>query len=482
MSESSSSDEYEGTPKESLWDKFTTFTSPRVVHVQSPYIAIPYYMVALLIAVIYIIPFFYNLRFLEREPVEALATVELSPPNKVNWWNCSNLEGDCETFFQPHSELSYCREPGANCYNFALPSLSPAYTAEGETAVATSEMDVEYMHTNGKFRQIKSSRKRWRVAGIENYMLHVKTRFSAFDWTGEMDSVQGLIRDRNGSLCRIRNVHSGSEPYADYFARKYPPCGTTSTYDGTTAFSSSWGDYYGLKMVLESAGLSLDDELNRKGVNKNFSTLRDIGHIIVLSIHYENAQASDFWSWPFGPKDKYIVEFMPQESSKEDYYEWVERTFTDAERTMGRHDFRKKGLRIFTSSTGARGEFRYYKLVQDLAIISVLLGIARTFVTEVLLRIYKRSSKFGFVARFFYSQTENKVLCESITGHEKEGAGQQPMPRRRQSIMTPLPQMEPPAERSISLTGSGANDDGDRKESSVLPPPHPRSQDAALWA
>eukprot|EP00931_Biecheleriopsis_adriatica_P034960 TRINITY_DN20158_c0_g1_i1.p1 TRINITY_DN20158_c0_g1~~TRINITY_DN20158_c0_g1_i1.p1 ORF type:complete len:550 (+),score=85.60 TRINITY_DN20158_c0_g1_i1:33-1652(+) len=203
----------------------------------------------------------------------------------------------------------------------------------------------------------------------------------------------------NGSkhivLCDAEKEASGACTIElDSWKRDYPSCGGKS--GKKDCFSTGWADFISMDMLLEAAGISLEDGISG-GLPRRWW-----GTAVELNIEYSNAHPGDFWfHWPWTTHLQYTYSVTKLDDyvwgSKAEYENtYVREKDINLENVHGnaRRVVRLSGLTVVVNIHGQLATFNVAHFTSLFAVFSIIFSMAVLFVDAFVLFLYKRTHFF----------------------------------------------------------------------------------------
>jgi len=385
---------------------FTDYRTPHFVIIRSKWLRIPELCLKGILLLIFMSYIVIPLHFMRKDPVTQSRTLDLEPPIS-DWWNsdCTWLKGDCEIVVPNETE---CDKNFSSCLPAPLheSAISPKGGAVqgGSVSVAFSEFRTVEACAKSEISRCTSFKKghaeNRSFSGVDTLLLFVRHRFETATWTQSGAEVQGLLEFADGSEPRrLRDKVSNSAVISDeaFLAQRFPDfCGSDNGNGSDTCMSTQAGDYMSIGLLLKAANMSID-------------TIRVHGGAMELGLTFTNMDMSDFWSYPIGPKAKYV--YRPREQllgfneGSQDIF-WTE--LEDITETSQRKVV-KPCLLIAVNFKGERGVFDWLTLMTRLTVCSAALALSHFVVDNILVTLYKRSESMKHVHALFevYKQKES---------------------------------------------------------------------------
>lgn len=380
--------------KPSAIDRFLTeFAVPQEVRIRSKWLRVPEIIIdVLLVSVFVMYRYVYMLGFCEimdtRGRVCILDTGVYAPGTGTCW----EVSGACPYFVPEATKYDYCAQHGGRvaepldptsmnstcglvwpCVNPRWRSVTFSRSGIGVTLATSIAFEngtqayitaAEHMHVLKVMARVPTD------AGQAPLNLYQTS--GAFQFAGEEKPRRFSYKAMQGQTNR---------EYPGWTSNK--TCGGIQG-DSVSAHeccTSSYATYFTLGVLMEAAGVSMNDE-------SVIGSVRQFGTQLDLNIHFTNVD--DFWSWPIGFKPRYTVQverarFVEGGLSPEERYRafWL----NDDNVT---EEIMARGVSVTPQVTAHLAAFEPLVAVTKLTIATVIMGFTKVFVSRILTFVYRR--------------------------------------------------------------------------------------------
>lgn len=342
----------------------------------------------------------YKLQFMSWAPAQATLVLDLIGP-QINFWDCAEMNRTCRFQYPRPEDYPYCLKRPCevfDAYDIASSQSSNIFLATKVAHVVQEKcVRTEKAACTKLWNDVHVADRL--VAGIENYNLKMQHAYTSnalrdhFFNTG----TQGFLKVKGEQT--LRPIRGFSSATAERRYRQQPlgydnpPCGDNNAHSDHTCFSSGFGDIISLGVLLNAAGLKLDEPAGQ-------STVRETGVVLKLDIWYTNGDPFDFYVPPVGPTPKYIIEPNVLYMAGERTPAWIGRqSIHDTDNKNRRRTLEyKTGIDVVVQVKGTLGSFDLFHFIVVLAVSMAMLSISKTLVNHILVRIYHKTPGFRHIS------------------------------------------------------------------------------------
>eukprot|EP00929_Paragymnodinium_shiwhaense_P053041 TRINITY_DN2655_c0_g1_i2.p1 TRINITY_DN2655_c0_g1~~TRINITY_DN2655_c0_g1_i2.p1 ORF type:complete len:472 (-),score=33.08 TRINITY_DN2655_c0_g1_i2:397-1812(-) len=416
---------------------FTDFRVVPHIVVRSPELRIPE-LVLFLVLFAFVVGYgaLYELHFLARHPLVAEGIVELGAPLS-NFWTCSNHGFDCKlAYLDP---VPYCTPEAQQVGDYVCKKKTAGMVEPDDQipsarmAVTLSELnfpqyscehfglkegvdcwgfmkDPVFVPQTQVAQDVESNHAMFRSAWVDS--LNPSYVFKGVDIQSLLTFTDPITGQQDVRRLPTYNVRSGGGkelsndiPNVDYFRNAYPEVCGTDTGDGESCFGGEFADYISLRVLLRAAGISnLTVHDRRQGI------------ILEVLVTSTNADHNDFWTWPFGRKQKVVYTPVVRRLSHSDSINNEYQKEKELNSSVVMH---RSGhiLLVQAYHTGTYATFDPLDFASRFAIASTILASAHFFVRYVL------SKAFEYVRGLQHIPALLKASSAKATPHSDDFIG-----------------------------------------------------------
>jgi hypothetical protein len=244
------------------------------------------------------------------------------------------------------------------------------------------------------------------VAGIEEFQIKLRHRFHASHKGGPLmvngDSAMGFLQpadlskpplriDFSDRACDI-NKKQGTfdcDAQMPQWERISPhKCGAQVSASNRTCMSSVEGDYISIGVLLEAAGISLDEPSAAEENRSLKRTLRHDGVIVQLGVAFTNMDPHDFWTFPIGASCKYTL--YPNRAVYSGQDDSLNTRVTYSADGTHRVKTTSRGITLALDSDGTLGIMSFAHILTTIVVSTAVLAYGHLIVNYGLTEIYMR--------------------------------------------------------------------------------------------
>jgi hypothetical protein len=378
----------------------------------------------------------YKLQFMKAVTSVGDTVVSVFPPLS-NFWNCTNVDTDCEYRSINSSHYEYCSLD----QNFSnIPFFGGCQYVDSRVVaplkytraifIATSVRRIQQKRVPCELKNrpwVATNDETFFITAIEDYMVKIRhsTASSAFEDGCSNFEMQGFVRfgsETNNTVKKFpchtgaRNANcTGRTLGLSSLWDAYDDCGNCQAGDRSLCSSSEWGDLLSVGKILEAAGVSLDetaDALADGGWPKRLK-----GTSIVMEVVATNEK--DYWSHPFFTM-KYSYEYRFHEIALQGMSSnRLTRIVNETSETRTVEQY--NGIPMMIDHTGELRVVSFYQAAYAIVVSMAALKICKLIVDVGLMNLYSmccRSKGSAFIASKMY-----KHYTEEYTPSQDEFTG-----------------------------------------------------------